>query len=266
MSDDDEDSRSSGSLGQTSRSAGTTSCAACATSCARRSTTSSATASCCSKWPRSKVILELLADLEKIRAAGAELGALVNESLDVARLQTVAPGHHLAQPRPPNAAEHHRRLQRAARRGGRRGRLRRPAARTSSASARPAATCSSQVHALLDLAEDLGDDAPQRPGRPLGAVGAGRRRWRRGAPARPSSRSSIRLDRPVMLTAKLLVVDDDEANRDMLSRRLERLGYQVALAENGREALDKIADGAVRPDPAGHRDAGAGRLRGAACA
>jgi class 3 adenylate cyclase/CheY-like chemotaxis protein len=38
------------------------------------------------------------------------------------------------------------------------------------------------------------------------------------------------------------VVDDDEANRDMLSRRLERLGYQVALAENGREALSKIAE------------------------
>src|SRR5215207_6941512 len=34
---------------------------------------------------------EILADLEKIRAAGAELGALVNESLDLARLQTALP-------------------------------------------------------------------------------------------------------------------------------------------------------------------------------
>src|SRR3954451_22740796 len=33
----------------------------------------------------------LLADLEKIRTAGAELGALVNESLDAARLQTALP-------------------------------------------------------------------------------------------------------------------------------------------------------------------------------
>lgn len=40
---------------------------------------------------------------------------------------------------------------------------------------------------------------------------------------------------------RLLVVDDNAMNRDMLARRLERLGYQVALAENGREALDLAA-------------------------
>ena len=33
--------------------------------------------------------------------------------------------------------------------------------------------------------------------------------------------------------AKILVVDDDEMNRDMLSRRLLRKGYEVALAVNG---------------------------------
>lgn len=38
----------------------------------------------------------------------------------------------------------------------------------------------------------------------------------------------------------LLVVDDNELNRDMLARRLERLGHQVTCAENGREALKKI--------------------------
>ena len=38
----------------------------------------------------------------------------------------------------------------------------------------------------------------------------------------------------------LLVVDDDEANRDMLSRRLARLGYAVCTAESGIEALDRI--------------------------
>jgi DNA-binding response OmpR family regulator len=37
--------------------------------------------------------------------------------------------------------------------------------------------------------------------------------------------------------AKILLVEDNEMNRDMLSRRLERQGYCVALAENGREAL-----------------------------
>lgn len=41
-------------------------------------------------------------------------------------------------------------------------------------------------------------------------------------------------------TGTLLVVDDDEGNRDMLSRRLERLGHQVTTAVSGREALDVL--------------------------
>src|SRR5438552_1686292 len=39
----------------------------------------------------------------------------------------------------------------------------------------------------------------------------------------------------------LLVVDDDAENRDLLARRLERLGYRVAQAEHGRAALEKLA-------------------------
>ena len=38
----------------------------------------------------------------------------------------------------------------------------------------------------------------------------------------------------------ILVVDDIEANRDVLSRRLERQGHSVSMAENGREALEKL--------------------------
>lgn len=41
-------------------------------------------------------------------------------------------------------------------------------------------------------------------------------------------------------TAAVLVVDDNELNRDMLKRRLDRLGYQVSCAENGGEALEKL--------------------------
>ncbi|MEM7482357.1 MAG: protein kinase [Acidobacteriota bacterium] len=39
----------------------------------------------------------------------------------------------------------------------------------------------------------------------------------------------------------LLVVDDEEMNRDLLSRRLERKGYRVAVAKGGQEALDAVA-------------------------
>lgn len=42
-------------------------------------------------------------------------------------------------------------------------------------------------------------------------------------------------------TSKLLVVDDNEANRDMLSRRLERKGYDVELADSGEAALQLIS-------------------------
>lgn len=36
---------------------------------------------------------------------------------------------------------------------------------------------------------------------------------------------------------KILYIEDDEMNRDMLSRRLERRGYQVILALNGEEGV-----------------------------
>ena len=37
--------------------------------------------------------------------------------------------------------------------------------------------------------------------------------------------------------AKILLVEDNEMNRDMLSRRLGRLGYQLVVAVDGREGL-----------------------------
>ncbi len=41
--------------------------------------------------------------------------------------------------------------------------------------------------------------------------------------------------------ARLLVVDDNELNRDMLSRRLRARGYTVLTAEDGQQALDLVA-------------------------
>jgi CheY-like chemotaxis protein len=43
--------------------------------------------------------------------------------------------------------------------------------------------------------------------------------------------------------ARILLVEDNEMNRDMLSRRLERKGYAVAIAVDGQQGLDMaIAD------------------------
>ena len=53
------------------------------------------------------------------------------------------------------------------------------------------------------------------------------------------------MQQPVLMEEKasILVVDDDEANRESLRRRLQRQGFEVASASNGTEALQRI-DGA----------------------
>jgi two-component system cell cycle response regulator DivK len=38
--------------------------------------------------------------------------------------------------------------------------------------------------------------------------------------------------------AKILLVEDNEMNRDMLSRRLERRGYEVVIAVDGQQGVE----------------------------
>jgi two-component system, cell cycle response regulator DivK len=45
---------------------------------------------------------------------------------------------------------------------------------------------------------------------------------------------------------KILLVEDNEMNRDMLSRRLERKGYEVVIAVNGKEGVELVSS--TRPD------------------
>jgi CheY-like chemotaxis protein len=40
---------------------------------------------------------------------------------------------------------------------------------------------------------------------------------------------------------RILVVDDEQLNRDVLKRRLTRRGYEVVCAENGQVALELLA-------------------------
>lgn len=39
--------------------------------------------------------------------------------------------------------------------------------------------------------------------------------------------------------SKILLVEDNEMNRDMLSRRLERKGFEVLIAVDGQEGVNK---------------------------
>tara|TARA_B100000965_G_C19509274_1_gene721192 strand:+ start:651 stop:1049 length:399 start_codon:yes stop_codon:yes gene_type:complete len=42
----------------------------------------------------------------------------------------------------------------------------------------------------------------------------------------------------VRFMSKILIVEDNEMNRDMLSRRLERKGFEVVMAEDGQKGVD----------------------------
>jgi len=69
----------------------------------------------------------------------------------------------------------------------------------------------------------------------------------RACPPNASEVSQIPLSKPVTAadktigppasTPKILLVEDNEMNRDMLKRRLERRGYEVVLAFDGREGI-----------------------------
>jgi CheY-like chemotaxis protein len=45
---------------------------------------------------------------------------------------------------------------------------------------------------------------------------------------------------------KILIVEDNEMNRDMLSRRLKRRGFETAIAVDGEKGLEMVA--AEKPD------------------
>jgi CheY-like chemotaxis protein len=46
-----------------------------------------------------------------------------------------------------------------------------------------------------------------------------------------------------MRMSKILLVEDNEMNRDMLSRRLERKGFEVVMAVDGQAGIDMASSG-----------------------
>ena len=43
--------------------------------------------------------------------------------------------------------------------------------------------------------------------------------------------------------SKILIVEDNEMNRDMLTRRLERKGFEVVIAVDGQAGIDMASSG-----------------------
>jgi DNA-binding response OmpR family regulator len=102
------------------------------------------------------------------------------------------------------------------------------------------------IHAAATRFLALLDDIVDPAGITAGALGA------EPETATPSSTVQERLDtaRPLPQDSAslapvergyLLLVDDDPMNRDTLSRHLQRQGHQVAVAENGRQALKMVS-------------------------
>src|SRR5438046_1782845 len=54
-------------------------------------------------------------------------------------------------------------------------------------------------------------------------------------------RSPMKTEQAPTASGRVLIVDDNEANRDILGRRLSCHGYQTTLVSSGQEALVRIA-------------------------
>lgn len=62
-----------------------------------------------------------------------------------------------------------------------------------------------------------------------------------GAAPAPRKEPAENPEAPDAILAEILIVDDNEVNRDMLGRRLKRLGHQITTADSGEAALEMIA-------------------------
>jgi class 3 adenylate cyclase/CheY-like chemotaxis protein len=176
---------------------------------------------------------DVVADLGKIRASGAELLVLVNESLDPTRLATSPPDPTVlsrALRTPLNTIVGYSELLDEEAETGGYPDLRADLERIQIAGRHVLG----QVHALLDLATDSAAASAEQGPTPQDVRAAVRNLGDEIAGG-----ASV-----IVPGARLLVVDDDEANRDLLARRLERLGHVVMLAVDGRDALARIAEDA----------------------
>lgn len=178
--------------------------------------------------------VELLDDLAKIRQAGTDLLTLVNDTLDLSRATEALPDmvqFSRSLRTPLNTIVGYSELLDEEAGAGGYDDLRPDLQRIRTAGRH----LLGQIQALLDLT--AGNELQPADATALERAGAIARSTPTGV-----ARTNERAGMDGALSGNLLVVDDDEANRDMLSRRLERLGFAVALAEDGRAALARAAE------------------------
>jgi DNA-binding response OmpR family regulator len=172
-------------------------------------------------------LVDLLPGLEKLHGVGKELLARVNEGLDAARGEVGAAelrmlSRELCPLLDTLLGEGGRLLGEARRRG--------------------AEECASDLGKVLAAAGQLillsgSRLLPAAPPEPADATG------RLADIPRPAAPVPSPTPAGAATAGRILVVDDSDSNRDMLRRRLERQGYTVATAENGRQALAMLRAG-----------------------
>ncbi|MBC7368375.1 MAG: response regulator [Undibacterium sp.] len=97
------------------------------------------------------------------------------------------------------------------------------------------------LFALIEGETDLGDIAAHSLSSNLGSAAEAVL----GSIPTPTTRTApffdfLGVEKSQLATGRILVVDDDAMNREMLSRRLQKMGYKIREAENGNRALDEL--------------------------
>jgi adenylate cyclase len=166
-------------------------------------------------------LADLVPDLERMREAGVQLSALIVQTVDSAQADqgdTARLRHDLRTPL--NAIKGYGELL------------------VEEARDRGRDTLLADLGTVLDLADRLlgeidriGETAAARPIDIVGTV---------LQTVRPLGDTDI-VANSSAVTSRILIVDDNAANRDLLARRLLREGYRVSVAESGASALALIA-------------------------
>ena len=78
----------------------------------------------------------------------------------------------------------------------------------------------------------------------------------------PEIRGGTAEDGKIAVMVKVLLVEDNEMNRDMLSRRLAKRGYTVVMAIDGQQGIDMAVIGEARHHPPRHEPSRGGWMGG----
>src|SRR6187551_1643180 len=180
----------------------------------------------------------LVADLVRIHSGGGELLALINDALASWKIEAGKVDFH--------ALRHDLRIPLGGVISYAEACLTKAAADEQPATAKDLEKILLAARNLLNLAENTDAEAVDSGSRHPAALAAANAAVGLDGPllTSPAPRpEDFGLSSPPMPTARVLAVDDDDMNRDMLVRRLVKLGYEVFEATNGREALAKLKEG-----------------------